>query len=369
MTKLIIGIEELDRLLPTALYPGATVVVAGHPGAGKTTLAITICYSNALRNKKCLYISFQEAKPKLYRVMKSLGMDLEKLERMSLYKFVNLPITSASETIATSINKLLADFRPDIVVIDSINAVLEGIKDPSRRAWLQNYFYQLADMINGLAIIVSELPFGEDQLNVASISFVSDALLILKHYIRGGKLVRILEIRKARGSPIRVAEIPFQIREGEGIKVFIPPALEQITSQEKSYSFSMDLFKAYMGEINAGSHILMVMSSYARNPFVYLPVIDLALTNNLKALLISYRYSLEELKTIFEESFKDIIDKKLLKKFLEKQHIIEGINPYGMSTEEIMMAEMELIEKHDPDIVVFHGTELLLPEMETDVYR
>ena len=62
-TEFVFGIKDLDDFLPGVLYRGSTVVVASHPGAGKTTFATIICYSNArYNNKKCLYLSFQEPK-------------------------------------------------------------------------------------------------------------------------------------------------------------------------------------------------------------------------------------------------------------------------------------------------------------------
>ncbi|MEM2297511.1 MAG: ATPase domain-containing protein [Ignisphaera sp.] len=64
MSKAIFGIEALDKMISDALRFPSLVVVAGHPGAGKTTLASSICYANALKNLKCLYLSFQEDKEK-----------------------------------------------------------------------------------------------------------------------------------------------------------------------------------------------------------------------------------------------------------------------------------------------------------------
>lgn len=55
-TKFVFGIETLDEHLGSSIAYGALAVVAGHPGAGKTTLASTICYRNALQGRKCLYI-------------------------------------------------------------------------------------------------------------------------------------------------------------------------------------------------------------------------------------------------------------------------------------------------------------------------
>ena len=43
-TEYVFGINELDELLGSSLSPRSMVVIAGHPGSGKTTLASTICY-------------------------------------------------------------------------------------------------------------------------------------------------------------------------------------------------------------------------------------------------------------------------------------------------------------------------------------
>ncbi len=369
MSRLVLGIKHLDELLANTLYPGATLVVAGHPGAGKTTFATTVCYSNALNGKKCLYLSFQESKIKLYRVAKYLGMDLEEIEKKGLYKFVNLPLTSSCEAIADSINKILAEYKPDIIVIDSINAVLEPIKDPHKRAWLQNYFYQLSEMINGLAIIIAELPYGEEKLGLGAIEFVSDAVFVLKHYVIGGKLVRLLEIRKARGSQIRVAEIPFQITGGIGLKVFVPPLLKEIKGYAKPYKLSVHILKKYIGNIYAGESILIIMSPHARIPHAVFIPIDLALTNKLKTLVISYKYSHDDIKEIIKNTVKEITGIEIPEELLEKHMMYEGINPYGMSLEELLMTEMELVEQYDPDIIIFHGIEVLNPIMRVDPYR
>jgi circadian clock protein KaiC len=78
------GIPGLDVLLGEIAAP-YTLLIAGHPGAGKTTVATTICYANALRGRKCLYMSFYEDREKYYRFMKHLGIDLEAVEAKGLY--------------------------------------------------------------------------------------------------------------------------------------------------------------------------------------------------------------------------------------------------------------------------------------------
>ncbi|MEM4763185.1 MAG: ATPase domain-containing protein, partial [Desulfurococcaceae archaeon] len=158
-----IGVEGLNYLTGR-IIPPYTILVAGHPGAGKTTLGATICYSNAVRGKKCLYVSFYEEKDKLYAYMERLGIKLRDAESRGLLKFLRLPATMDAENLANTLSKTIMEgFQ--VVVIDSITVLLESLRENvEKRAWLLNYFYQLPSVFNGLLVLISELPFGEEKL-------------------------------------------------------------------------------------------------------------------------------------------------------------------------------------------------------------
>jgi len=68
------------------------VVVAGHPGAGKTTLASYMCYYAMQRGEKCLYISFQEDRDRLYKQLYNIGLDFKRFEDLKQLTFIKLPV-------------------------------------------------------------------------------------------------------------------------------------------------------------------------------------------------------------------------------------------------------------------------------------
>ncbi|MEM4053836.1 MAG: ATPase domain-containing protein, partial [Ignisphaera sp.] len=177
---LSIGVEALDQLLPNIMASNTLLVIAGHPGSGKTTLAISTCYHNASNNNaKCLYVSLQENKDKLYRVAKKLGMNLEYLESVGRFRFLKIPITSNEDMvleIIDAINRAVYDFSPLIIVVDSITPLLRAIESNIKaRAILQNYFYELPSQVNGVVILVAEVPFYMDRIELGDIEFVADA--------------------------------------------------------------------------------------------------------------------------------------------------------------------------------------------------
>ncbi|MEM0497577.1 MAG: ATPase domain-containing protein, partial [Acidilobaceae archaeon] len=132
------GIDGLDEYYYGVLTPGTIITVAGHPGSGKTTFASQLCYSNATEGKKCLYISTQEPEEKFMKHMARLGFNFEVLLASDTFRFVRFPLISSEEALDSlleSITNLVVEFKPKIIVIDSVTPITKAIQsDIKRRA-------------------------------------------------------------------------------------------------------------------------------------------------------------------------------------------------------------------------------------------
>ncbi|MEB3759628.1 MAG: AAA family ATPase [Desulfurococcales archaeon] len=364
--KLTFGLPELDKMLKEMLYLNSLIVIAGHPGAGKTSLASKICYENAKLGNRCLYITFQEDKRKLFKIMKNLGIDLEYIEKEGLLKFLKLPITFvAIEKILDDINNQIARFRPKIIIIDSMNTFLKAAKEEEKRAYLQNYFYTLSSIIDGMVVLIAELPFGQERINLGDIEFVADAVLIMKHKIEHGLLVRTLELRKARGSPIIEAEIPFSIVQGYGIRLHVSPIIEELPKHEETIAPPCNLLEKTIGNTPIDYTIYISYPPDMRPGEVAPIIIALAVANKKRALVISYRYS--------SMAFKDLVinileqfgyDGESYYNYISKYIDFIGINPFAFSLSELYQREIDLVTSRNYDIVIFHGIELVERALE-----
>ena len=127
------GLKELEERFKDSLQPGTLVIIVGHPGSGKTTLAVQLCYANAMEGDKCLYVSFQEDKGKLYRHMKKLGFYLEDLEKKGVFKYVRLPMTALVDDLMKELSTLLTTDSYDVIIVDSVNALLDSVKPGGNR--------------------------------------------------------------------------------------------------------------------------------------------------------------------------------------------------------------------------------------------
>ncbi len=369
---LAFGVEGLDSLFPHSLSEETTLLIAGHPGAGKTTFATTICYKNASKGKPCLYLSFQENKEKLFSQMSKYGMNLKDLEEKKLLKFVRLPVVAGDEVI-----KMLSDiigdafkkFKPKIFVLDSATPISESLTSSVGRSIFQNFFYDLTKAIKGLVILVEELPLGMVALPNRDLEFVADVVILMKHEVMGSLLVRKMEIRKFRGAPLTIAELPFSIKEREGLIVFTPLKLENVPPirKERKLKPPCKALERVIPNLYPGTSILLAVPPHARSLlYEVIPLIAITVLNDLRMGVISYRYSKNEILDYIRmaSNYLGIPSEKGIKYI----KFARGINPTAFSPEELLHLENYIIVKKRPDIVVFHSPEAVIMSSDSQTY-
>jgi DNA repair protein RadA/Sms len=110
-TRLSTGIGELDTVLGGGLVPGSLVLIGGAPGIGKSTLT-TMALANLLAaGRRALYVSAEE----------SAAQVRMRAERLRGYAALRIPVIA--ETDLHAVLATLAQERPDVCVIDSVQAL------------------------------------------------------------------------------------------------------------------------------------------------------------------------------------------------------------------------------------------------------
>lgn len=106
------GIAELDRVLGGGVVPGSLVLLGGDPGIGKSTLLLQAAF-NLSRKLRVLYVSGEES-------VRQVRLRAERLGALSPEIFL------LAETDVDEIERVLLDFVPPVVVVDSIQTVYKG---------------------------------------------------------------------------------------------------------------------------------------------------------------------------------------------------------------------------------------------------
>lgn len=104
------GIEEFDRVLGGGLVQGSIVLIAGDPGIGKSTILLQTGKYICKNDTKALYVSAEESASQIKLRAKRLGV-----ESNSLYIY--------SQTNFEAIKKQIEEIKPQVLIIDSIQAV------------------------------------------------------------------------------------------------------------------------------------------------------------------------------------------------------------------------------------------------------
>jgi DNA repair protein RadA/Sms len=103
------GIEEFDRVLGGGLVAGGVVLIGGDPGIGKSTLLLQ-ALANVSHLKKVLYVSGEESGAQIALRAKRLMVDARDLKLQAEIQLEKILAT-------------LADLKPEVAVIDSIQTV------------------------------------------------------------------------------------------------------------------------------------------------------------------------------------------------------------------------------------------------------
>lgn len=103
------GVGELDRVLGGGLVRGSIVLLGGEPGIGKSTLLLQICQFFG-KEHTVLYVSGEESAKQIKLRAQRLGVTTDQLSLLTV-------------TDAQSICDTIASYRPEIVIIDSIQTM------------------------------------------------------------------------------------------------------------------------------------------------------------------------------------------------------------------------------------------------------
>ena len=114
--RLDLGNTEVNRVLGGGMVPGSLVLLGGEPGIGKSTLSLQIALAaNGLRT---LYVSGEESAEQIKMRATRIGIGNEEC---LIYP----------ETLLEHIVAQIAEQRPDLVVIDSIQTIYTELIDSS----------------------------------------------------------------------------------------------------------------------------------------------------------------------------------------------------------------------------------------------
>ncbi len=218
---------------------GASILIEGGPGSGKTILGLTAINNLCKQGKKCLYMSFEEPEEQLISHMENFGFNPKEYIKKGLLKvkrFDAIDVSRSIEALLSAAKKELLidvnpvffprDFQADFVVIDSLTSISSAFtgKENRFRIYMEQLFRYLENN-NITSFLIREVStpshFGSNYKEEgAAVSFLSDGIVALYNVIYStGKRGGAIEILKMRGVNFKKQIVEMEITS-KGVQVY-----------------------------------------------------------------------------------------------------------------------------------------------------
>ena len=208
------GIPSLDRIIEGGLCRGDTIIVAGQPGTGKTTLGLQFLSYGALKcGENGVYASVIESADKLKRNAKRYGWDLDRLEKEGKMQIVSLQstmkagVSTALETVLESLH----DINAKRLVFDSLSALMTAFESNAEARSFLHIMVKFLEGANCTTLMISEVPWGKRQLGTNFEEFLGDGLVILDATFDNSRVHRRIYVPKMRGTEHRLEGYDYYI--------------------------------------------------------------------------------------------------------------------------------------------------------------
>ncbi len=226
INRLATGVPGLDEILGGGLPEYSFNLIAGVPGAGKTTLAHQMMFALATPERPALYFTVLGEPPlKMLRYQQQFEFfDLDKLQRC--VRFVNLSEEAVSgdlDTVLARMAKEVESHKPGLVCVDSFRSVMLAHRG-RRQSFdsVQRFIQNLGALLAGWQATTFLVDEHLDELDPGPVFTVADGIIWLHQSRKDNSMVRKIEISKMRGQATLAGLHTFRMSRA-GIKVF-PPA-------------------------------------------------------------------------------------------------------------------------------------------------
>ena len=197
------GNAQLDILLGGGLERGTNALLIGAAGVGKSSLAMTYVAAAAARGERAVIFAFDEGRATIDARAAAIGLPLREGIETGLVIIQQIdPAEMSPGEFASHVRRAVEDDGARIVVIDSLNGYLNAMPD-GRFLILQ--MHELLSYLSHLGVLTI-LVLAQQGLvgpieTPLDISYLSDAVIMLRYFEHDGTVRRALSVVKKRSGP------------------------------------------------------------------------------------------------------------------------------------------------------------------------
>lgn len=220
------GNDELDKLLGGGLERGTSALLVGSAGSGKSTLVLGYAIAAAQRGERSAVFAFDEGRGTIEARCRGLGFGFAEAVDSGQVLFQQIdPAQMSPGEFAAAVRRRVEHDGVRVVVIDSLNGYLNAMPD-GRFLVLQMHellTYLSRRGVLTLLVLAQQGLMGPHD-SPLDLSYLSDAVLMLRYFEHGGKVRRALSVVKKRSG--RHEQTIRELRLGNGGVEVGPPLKE-----------------------------------------------------------------------------------------------------------------------------------------------
>jgi len=194
------GNAELDTLLGGGLERGTNALLIGAAGVGKSSIAVTYALAAAARGEHSIIFAFDEGRGTAKARARALGLPFDEALEKDLIRLEQIdPAELAPGEFAQRVRTSVEKEKARIVVIDSLNGYLNSMPD---ERFLVLQMHELLSYLSQMGVLTI-LVLAQHGLvgpmdTPLDISYLSDAVLMLRYFEYDGTVRRALSVVKKR---------------------------------------------------------------------------------------------------------------------------------------------------------------------------
>jgi len=215
------GIPGLDDIMKGGIREGASILITGPPGTGKTIFCIQFILEGAKKGESGVYITSEETVQDIRQYAKNLGFDMEKYEKNGLITLIQQSIAPRKlMSIATPL-ALIKSKNVKRVVLDSITlfeyTYVSGV--PEFRKEILDFVLKMKEANVTLVTVSEKSVMNIDGFEYKPEDFLFEGLILLTKVRKGSSYEFCLSVMKMRGQDHSLDIFPYKIGQG-GMTVF-----------------------------------------------------------------------------------------------------------------------------------------------------
>lgn len=198
------GLPELDQLLGGGIEEGTSTLISGPPGTGKSSLAAQLVSSATKQGMYAAMFVFEESANNLLNRADGLGMELSSAAAKGRVAIQQVdPAELSPGEFAHAVCQAVDVDNARVIVIDSLSGYLHATLD---ERFLAIHLHELLTYLGQRGVVTVLVGVHQGMIGThiqASVdaSYLSDNIILLRHFEAEGEVRQAISVFKKRGGP------------------------------------------------------------------------------------------------------------------------------------------------------------------------